>query len=161
MSPQLRRVIKKKQGYLPSKSVTMSFLWFYQILFILVFLSCNTKIVSPNSGVLKGVVGEFKGNCMPSPGAKPCEPTPVQTTLYISAPAKSFDKTLLVDSIQSNQNGEFKIRLDEGQYSIFIKDKNKIVCNGFECDPKCICTPFYIKKDSTTTLSVNLNHASW
>lgn len=113
------------------------------------------------SGVLTGTTGVFEGNCMPSPGQPPCQPTPLSTTIYITQPSDVFSMKLLVDSTISSFEGKYKLSLAVGDYSLFVRDEQKIVCRDIRCSGPCICTPFTISADSTTYLDPTLDRAAW
>ena len=134
----------------------------FHLLFLGLFLfSCAAQKDINELGTLKGQIGKYEGNCMPSPGVAPCEPTPIKTTIFITQPSKNFKIELLIDSIETNSEGEFQLNLIPNKYSLFIKDSEEIVCNGYECEKECYCTPFQIVIDSVTNISANINRASW
>lgn len=130
-------------------------------LVLLLFSACQAQQSTSQTGILKGITGIFTGNCMPSIGSPPCKPAPISTTVLITKPSEKFSMELLIDSIVSNNNGEYQISLQAGQYSLFLRDGNEIVCREFRCDNQCICYPFTILKDSTTIINPNLDHANW
>ena len=127
----------------------------------LFLLSCVAKSQLSQFGTLKGSIGIYEGNCMPSPGVAPCKPNPISTTIYITTPSKEYQPQLLSDSLITDRNGEFILKLAAGSYSLFIKDGNEIICDGFKCEKECICTPFEILEDSVTIINANIDHASW
>ncbi|WP_370087782.1 hypothetical protein [Ekhidna sp.] len=112
-------------------------------------------------GILAGTIGLYEGNCMPGPGVTPCEPKPIAATILITQLAESFDEALLVKQLRSNEEGVYSTSLPPGQYSLFLKDGDEIVCTLIQCPDKCICHPFEIKSDSTTIVDANLDHATW
>lgn len=129
---------------------------------IVLFLSsCANKSQYSNLGILKGTIGIYEGNCMPSPGVAPCKPRPISTTILITKPNKNFEIQSLVDSLLTNEKGEFKLNLPSGAYSLFIRDGKEIVCDGYKCEKECYCTPFQVMVDSVTIITANINHASW
>ena len=89
------------------------------------------KCLKVQTGTLEGSIGLFEGNCQPSPGVPPCEPSPISATIYISQPSESFDEALLVDSTISNGDGSYQIKLAAGRYSLFLRDGDEIFCPGF------------------------------
>lgn len=98
---------------------------------------------------------------MPSPGQPPCEPSPISTTVYVTERSENFSMELLKDSVVSAKNGKYQISLPAGDYSLFLRDGNEIVCRSIRCDGPCLCMPFTITADSTTVLDPNLDRASW
>ena len=123
--------------------------------------SCVTQKSSSVLGILKGQIGIYEGNCMPSPGVEPCEARPYSTTILITNRILKYDSSELLYSTQSNEQGLFEIRLPKGQYSLFIVDQAEKVCVEIQCPEDCYCRPFEIVTDSTTTIDANLNQASW
>lgn len=131
------------------------------VLYGLILCSCVAQTSKSKLGTLQGSIGMFEGNCMPSPGVDPCEAVPISTVIYISEPSENFQSNLVKDSIKTNKNGEFNLNLAPGKYSLFIKDGTEIICDQYMCDDECFCTLFEIVADSTTTISANIDHASW
>lgn len=128
------------------------------VILILLFAAKKANI---NYGTLEGNIGIFEGNCMPSPGVPPCKPSPLSTTIFITKPAELFLPELVIDSIFSDVDGCFNIRLPVGNYSLFLRDGDKIVCDLISCNTLCICKPFTIFTDSVTVVNANLDYASW
>ena len=112
-------------------------------------------------GQLKGTTGLLKGNCMPSYGAPPCKPEPVQTWVYISQPSEKFNKEKLIDSVRSDVNGQYEIDLAPDTYSLFVAHESEILCTRFNCTPECSCLPVLIKSDSVHRVDLVINKASW
>ncbi|MCP4457810.1 MAG: hypothetical protein GY816_07270 [Cytophagales bacterium] len=125
------------------------------------FSGCAAQKSNLKTGILKGAVGIYQGNCMPSPGIPPCKPTPISTTVFITQPAEFFQVGLLVDSVVSKENGQYQISLSEGTYSLFLRDDEAMVCSETRCNIECFCNPVNIINDSTTQQNLNLDHASW
>lgn len=128
---------------------------------ILVLASCAAQKKDIKTGVLKGSVGEYIGNCMPAPNRPSCKPQPISAKIMITRLSRDFSLQLLVDSVESNHDGNFEINLPGGSYSLFIKDDGTYVCTGISCPSDCYCTPFEIVADSATTIKVTLDHATW
>ena len=123
--------------------------------------SCIGQKQEQNMGLLKGTIGIYEGNCMPGPGVPPCEPRPIVTTVFITRLNEKFDWDLLVDSVRSNTDGTYSIKLREGDYSLFLRDGNSFACDFIQCPETCYCQPFKIIDDSTTVIDANLDHANW
>lgn len=132
-------------------------------LLLLIFWINGCKAQQPVRvyGTLEGVIGLYEGNCMPGPGVTPCEPRPISTMILISKLTEKFNPNLLVDSIRSDTQGKYSIQLEAGDYSLFLRDGDQIVCTEIQCPDSCICHPFTIQSDSTTTIDANLDHATW
>lgn len=114
------------------------------------------------TGTLKGTIGIYEGNCMPGPGVPPCVPSPLSTTVFITEPSEDFSFGLLVDSTISDEEGNYQLNLQEGYYSIFLRDTASIVCELWSCPyGDCFCNPFRITNDSVTIMDVNIDHAVW
>lgn len=128
---------------------------------LLLLSSCAIQQPPKSTGKLIGTAGIFEGNCMPGPGVAPCEPRPLSTTILIAHPSKTYSEDLLVKRISSDTLGNFFTELTEGDYSLFAMDGDQVICSVLLCPDECICNPFKISKDSTTTVNVKLNHASW
>ena len=139
--------------------------YFAIILSILLFgfTTCekDEKHVVNETGKLKGKIGIYEGNCMPSPGFPTCQPVPISATVAITVPSENFEMNLLIDSIVSEEDGSFEINLPEGNYSLFIRDGAEFICDGWTCQSECFCSLFMIKNDSTTFIKANIDHAVW
>lgn len=136
---------------------------FFIVVILISFISCkkDDNESTKNTGLLKGSVGLYEGNCMPSPGVSPCEPSPISTTVAITQPSRDFNLDLLIDSVVASENGEFEINLTEGIYSVFLRDGNDFVCDSWSCSDECHCTLIKITNDSTTNIYINIDHATW
>jgi hypothetical protein len=133
------------------------------VIFAALFLSftaCNKdqNDSSDKNGVLKGTIGLYEGNCMPGIN---CEPAPISTTVAITRPSEDFNINLLVGSVITSEYGTFEIKLPEGNYSIFLRDGNKFICDSWSCPDDCYCSLITIKNDSITTITANIDHAAW
>ncbi|MEP0986785.1 hypothetical protein [Ekhidna sp.] len=131
------------------------------IFLITISTSCVGQKSDNESGILKGVIGIYEGNCMPGPGIPPCEPRPISTTVLITELSESFLEEKLISKIKSNDDGVYKMSLPPGNYSLFLMDEEKVVCTLIHCPDKCLCQPFTIVADSTTIVDANLDHAQW
>ncbi|MEQ9466621.1 MAG: hypothetical protein RLN88_04365 [Ekhidna sp.] len=122
---------------------------------------CTAQQANQLTGTLQGTIGLYEGNCMPGPGIPPCEPRPISAWILITEVSETYNPNLLVDSVRSNAEGKYSIRLKEGSYSLFVRDGDQIVCTEIQCPDSCICHPFIIKLDSVTVIDANLDHATW
>ncbi len=99
---------------------------------------------------------------MPAPGKEPCKPVPISTLIFVTQPSEEFKQELLVTTILSKEDGSFTIDLEPGKYSVFLKDGEEKICSGLNCDgANCYCTLVEIKANSTTSVQVNIDHATW
>ena len=133
----------------------------YFTFFGLFLFSCASQRANNQVGKLKGTIGMYEGNCMPGPNSAPCKAKPILTTVYISKPSKEYRIEFVIDSIITNEMGEFKLTVEAGEYSLFIKDGDQVICDGFICETECFCTLFQIKADSVTEVTANIDHATW
>lgn len=75
---------------------------------------------------------------MPGPGSE-CSSITVSRKIYIREPAGAENmkdtylenKTTLIKSINSDNNGFYQVELPAGTYSIFVEDEGKEYCNSF------------------------------
>lgn len=131
------------------------------LLLIAFSTSCIGQKSNGQSGILKGTIGIYEGNCMPGPGIAPCEPRPFSTTILITELSETYLKEKLIKEIRSNDDGEYEISLPVGTYSLYLRDGDQVVCTLIQCPDKCLCHPFKIAADSTTIIDANLDHATW
>lgn len=136
-------------------------LFLYSTFLGLFLFSCASQQANNQIGTLNGTIGIYEGNCMPSPNSAPCKAKPISTTVYISQPSKEYQIELVIDSVNTNEMGEFKMSLKAGEYSLFIRDEDQVICDGYNCEKECYCTSFQIQADSTTVINANIDHASW
>ena len=105
-----------------------------------------------SEGILKGSIGLLEGDCMPQKDQPPCKPKPIEATVLVTKPSEKFIQSNLVDSVRSDIQGNFELKLKPGEYSAFVKYKDEINCTGLICNPSCVCSPISIRKDSITTI---------
>ena len=117
--------------------------------------------VDLRDGFLVGKVGLYEGNCMPGPGVLPCVPTPIATTIALTQPFEFYDPLLLADSIRSSDNGVFELWLPQGDYSIFMRDGEEFVCDRYVHSTVRYCHVINMASSQTTTVILNIDHASW
>jgi hypothetical protein len=114
---------------------------------------------------IEGHIYRVQGNQMPSPDIKPSAPPPLQTTLYIyeltnrsqALPAGEASfyrliRTKLVKTVQSDKKGHFKVRLQPGQYSLFIKKDDLFYANI--SDDKDNLAPVTVSAGKYTTIDI-------
>lgn len=130
---------------------------------IILFISCTStaRKSAQSNGILQGISGKFKGNCMPEPGMSPCEPKPTSLTLLISLPSEYYQEDKLLEKITTDESGSFQIQLKPGKYSMFLMDAETVVCPRLNCPAECYCMLFEIVAGATTQLNPNLDKATW
>lgn len=130
---------------------------------VLSFLSCekdnNDPIVKDNEdvkyGVLKGTVGLFEGDCIP---ISSCQSSSFKTTVLINKISDDFYTETFVDSVLTSDDGSYELRLPEGNYRLFIRDRNEFIRDYWLSNDDFNCSRFTIKHDSVTTIDANIDH---
>lgn len=138
------------------------------LFFIITTLSSYTFIFCKRQGI-KGQVLLVKGNQMPSPDVKPPAPTGLQTVVYVyeltntsqvtRGPEPSFYSainTRLIKQVTPDKKGYFKISLDPGQYSLFIKKGDLFYGNLF--DEKNNISPVTVEKKKFTEFNIRADY---
>lgn len=104
---------------------------------------------------IKGNIYRVSGNQMPSPDLPPSKPKGMKATLAIfeltntsqvEIAGKFYETptTKLVELIQTNEEGAYKVKLKPGKYSLFVKIDSLYYSNVF--DDKLNIHPVEIKK---------------
>ncbi len=110
---------------------------FITVCIILTFFACSSTRIGHEKDNFTGHIYEHKYNGMPMVDKPSSKGVPVMTTLYIYEPTRinqiddnltgspivSEIKSKLVDSVHSDQTGEFRMYIKPGKYSVFIKYK--------------------------------------
>ena len=120
---------------------------------------------------IHGTVTLRTGNCMPGivgletgPDLHPCVQTKISRKIYVYLPSKidfkTDEKTLskLIRTTQSDSEGNYKVDLPPGDYSVLVDDNGEKYCNRFSLD-KTLClvqvgTDFQL-------YNIEINHAAW
>ena len=148
----------------------------YSSLFIFCFLTLKPSILSITTACfrqgIKGNVYLVSGNQMPSPDLPPSKPKGLKTTLaifeltntsQIKKSGKFYEKpsTKLVELIQTDETGAYKMKLKPGKYSLFIRIDSLYYSNVF--DDKFNIHPVEIKKGkwSVDNFTVNYDAVYW
>lgn len=140
------------------------------VLLLAVTKSCEDM---PEQG-LAGQVLWLEGNLMPTISEKPEEipqkkGEPVQRELHIyelttmdeaTADGTFFHdiKTRLIETVETNKDGEFVVALPAGQYSVFVKEEQGLFANSF--DGEGHINPVTIKEGEITTIQIDINYAA-
>ena len=129
------------------------------LLFIFCILTLNPSILSKTIACfkqgIKGHVYQVSGDQMPSPDLPPSKPKGMKATLAIfeltntnqvKTAGKFYETptTKLVELIQTDENGAYKVKLQPGKYSLFLKIDSLYYSNVF--DDKFNIHPVEIKK---------------
>ncbi|HLF45309.1 MAG TPA: hypothetical protein VI548_02725 [Chitinophagaceae bacterium] len=141
--------------------------------FILITTGCGIKQYSVKKGekIKQGIAGqvfELTGNQMPSPDRpRNTEGTPIKATVYVFELTNHHEQiresgvyttinTRKITAIKTTANGEFKIALTEGVYSLFVKVEEGYFANLY--DEKMNIHPVTIKKDELTTTKIKVDY---
>lgn len=162
------------------KMLSSKFLLF---LFTILCWGCSPKSSSQqlgsaeeNNAIQQGITGQvlwFEGDLMPKvvpEGEKTPERNqgkPVKRKIFVyelthnSQTQKEgrFIKevsTNLIKSIQSNEEGYFSVSLNEGQYSLFVKEDEGLYANRF--DGQGNINPVKVFKDSVTNIKFRIDY---
>jgi hypothetical protein len=107
----------------------------------LCFFSCRT-----GQTISQGISGKvlwFEGDLMPGIDKEPVEGIPVEREIYIYQPTTAGEaevqdhvfyseiKTEMVKKIKTGPEGDFKIKLDPGTYTLFVKETKGLFANKF------------------------------
>jgi hypothetical protein len=111
------------------------------ILLSICIFSCRT-----GQTISQGISGKvlwFEGDLMPGIDKKPVEGVPVEREIYIYQPTRADQaevrdhvffgeiKTEMVKKFKTSPNGDFKIKLEPGTYSLFVKEPKGLFANKF------------------------------
>ncbi|MBR9999363.1 MAG: carboxypeptidase regulatory-like domain-containing protein [Cyclobacteriaceae bacterium] len=114
--------------------------WLFLILLML-STGCRTN-QNPSEGI-SGKILWFEGDLMPGINKKPVKGIPVKREIYIYEPtlpsqADSVNhvfyrgiQTELIKKTISDDHGNFKVKLDPGKYSLFIKEPQGFYASQF------------------------------
>jgi hypothetical protein len=118
---------------------------------------------------LKGHVYYVAGNQMPSPDQHRASAPGMKTTLYIYqltnisqvtrdgySPYYKTISTALVKKVETKEDGSFKVKLNPGQYSLFVKKGNVFYGNIF--DEKNNIYPVTVEKGKWTEESYKADY---
>ena len=129
----------------------MSRILFWTVNIWFITTACSSSKINaaksmPEQGI-EGYVYWLAGNQMPSPDRKPSVPKGIRTTVYIypltninqvtrlgHTPFYTAINTKLVSTVDTDSNGYFKLGLNPGHYSLFIKKGDLFFANGFDKD---------------------------
>lgn len=116
-------------------------LLFWFNVFAVILISCSTSRTLSEG--ISGKVLWFEGDLMPGINKKPVAGIPVKREIYIFHPTRTSQvkvldqvffreiQTDLVKKIWTDKNGNFKVKLPPGRYSIFTKEPPGFFSNRF------------------------------
>jgi hypothetical protein len=118
---------------------------------------------------IKGFVVESVGNQMPSPDVPRSAPKGIKTTLYIYKLTNINDvqrqgvsafyssiSTTLVKTVQTNDDGSFKLKLKPGKYSLFVKKGDLFYSSQF--DDKNNIHPVEVTSGTMAEINFQVNY---
>lgn len=98
------------------------------------FINQN-NLRTPDKLFLSGKVSLLSGNCMPGSGGG-CNKKPISTTVLIY-PLKNQNSSFtgeknppITTKTKSDKNGDYKVSLPPGTYSVYVDDNGKETCSG-------------------------------
>jgi len=109
-------------------------------------LVCGLFCCNLQRPVSQGIVGRvqwFEGNLMPGIGKEPVVGTPVKREIYIYQATRSSQtemhnqvfyidiETKLAKKLWTDENGNFRVRLEPGKYSVFTREPQGFFANRF------------------------------
>jgi len=130
-----------------------------KLLLLLAFFGTVQSAKLPRQGI-QGQVFWLSGNQMPEPGknVSPQQGVLREVLIYGAATLRDVEqrdqfyqsvKTELVTTISTKSDGTFKVRLPEGQYSVFTKEANGLFANVVD------------KNGCVSCITVTPKHFSW
>lgn len=112
--------------------------------FMLIALLPTEDTGCSKSGI-KGHLYRVSGNQMPSPGEPKTAPQGMKTMLYVyeltnisqvsrseGSPFYRTISTKVIKEIESGDDGSFQVKLDPGQYSLFVKKGDLFYANIYD-----------------------------
>ncbi|MEO8403936.1 MAG: hypothetical protein ABI480_05060 [Chitinophagaceae bacterium] len=140
------------------------------VLCLLVLASFTPAAFCHRSGI-SGHVYFVSGNQMPSPDRPAAAPQGLKTTLYVyeltnmsqvgrdgvSAFYKSIS-TKLVKTVETNDDGSFKVKLKPGKYSLFVKKGDLFFSNIFDGENNIY--PVEVEKGKMTEEEFKVNYGA-
>ncbi|MBX2962316.1 MAG: carboxypeptidase regulatory-like domain-containing protein [Cyclobacteriaceae bacterium] len=131
---------------------------------LLVIMSCTTLLAQQG---ISGKVEWISGNQMPGPDrvASPAKGIKREVLIHrctalsqVNANGVFFSdiQTPLIAKVKSNKKGNFKLKLPEGEYSLFIKEKQGLFANRF--DDKCRINYVSVKPGKFTEITILVDY---
>lgn len=135
---------------------------------LIVFLILPGAVLAQKQGIT-GTVSLVTGNQMPGPGAKPSAPAGVAREIHIYELTKvsevemdgvfvtKIDKKL-IRKICSKKNGQFKVKLPAGKYTLLIKEPAGLFANIFDVENNI--QPVTVKSGQFVEVAIQINHGA-
>lgn len=147
-----------------------------KLLFFFAFLLLANINRSCDSSVEQGLAGQvlwLEGDMMPTINDAPdvnrkqLKGEPVQRTLHIhelttmdqataEGPFFRDIQTELVETVETNEEGQFIVSLPAGRYSVFVQEQDGLFANMF--DGEGYINPVEIKEDEITKIKIEVNY---
>jgi hypothetical protein len=151
----------------PKRKYAMMFFMTASLALLCAFLTAGCVGSDIQGGTLKGTVIFWQGDFLP--GSPTGTKTPVIREVLIYEPTTRNEVTVLDDppfysDIQtqrvattvSDANGHFRIYLQAGRYSLFVKENDLYYSNRFDSDS--VINPATIVSGATTTIIIDITY---
>jgi hypothetical protein len=98
---------------------------------------------------------------------KGCRYEGANTTVFVTAISSDFQQKNLVKSAGTIEGGFFEIELPAGNYSLFVQDGNKMLCDRTRSWPpndktgRLVCMPFSVEEGKVTEVNATIDNAVW
>lgn len=136
-----------------------------RLLLIFILAGCANYSRQVPQGI-EGQIFWLGGNQMPGPGANPNPKLGIARQIYIYKAAKSSDvvqedqfytkvNTELVTTLQTSEDGTFRVKLPVGQYSVFTKEPKGLFANITDQDGCISCVVVTEKKFTHLAFAVD------
>lgn len=136
---------------------------------ILILLAFSFLSYAQKQGI-RGQVFWLSGNQMPGPGKalSPQQGAIREIHIYNAASMKdnpspngffSSISSVFVTSVVSEKDGTFKVRLEPGRYSVFVKEQNGLFANLFDGEGCINCVIVKPKEFAWITITVDYEAA--
>ncbi len=147
-----------------------------KLLLFSAFLLLASMNKSCNSNVEQGLAGQvfwLEGDMMPSINDAPdvnrkkLKGEPVEREVHIyklttmdeatsEGPFFKNIRTKLIETVQSNEEGQFIVSLPAGRYSVFVKEESGLFANLF--DGEGYINPVEVKEGEITPIKIEVNY---
>ena len=137
---------------------------------LIIYLSACQTPQSENKGILVGETRWITGNQMPGPDKPASSGEAVQRVVHIYPATKYADCTTgpqglftevpgtPVNTVMTNENGQFLTYLPEGTYSVFTREENGLFAGTMNGEG--VINPVSIIKKDTTRIRVEINYTA-
>lgn len=141
-----------------------------RIVLLIVLVMLTFPVLAQKQGI-QGQVFWVSGNQMPSPDRKPATPQQGAVREIHIYEAVTSDNTIrdgiffkqinstLAAKVPTDAEGQFKVKLPEGRYSVFTLEKNGLFANVMDGDGCINCVQVTAKKYTWITITVDYEAA--